>query len=107
MPREKFVTLTEQMFYILLCLQQECCGMDIMDRVRALTQDRVKVGPGTLYNLLEQFSTEGIIRHTKTEGKKRSYIITSKGSRLLEKEYRRIHQQAEDYRKLVTEKENS
>ena len=25
MAREKFSTLTEQMFYILLCLKDECC----------------------------------------------------------------------------------
>ncbi|MBQ3587374.1 MAG: PadR family transcriptional regulator [Oscillospiraceae bacterium] len=101
MPREKFVTLTEQMFYILLCLQEECCGTDIMDRVRKITAGRVNVGPGTLYNLLEQFSEEGIIRLTKTEGKKRSYIITAKGAALLEKEYARIQQQARDYEALV------
>ena len=101
MPREKFVTLTEQMFYILLCLQEECCGTDIMDRVRKITAGRVHVGPGTLYNLLEQFSEEGIIRLTKTEGKKRSYIITAKGAALLEKEYARIQQQARDYEALV------
>ena len=101
MPREKFVTLTEQMFYILLCLQEECCGTDIMDRVRKITAGRVNVGPGTLYNLLEQFSEEGIIRLTKTEGKKRSYIITAKGAALLEKEYARIQQQARDYEAQV------
>ena len=33
MAREKFQTLTEQMFYILLCLQRECCGVDVMARV--------------------------------------------------------------------------
>ena len=101
MPRAKFQTLTEQMFYILLCLQEECCGTDIMDRVRKITAGRVNVGPGTLYNLLEQFSEEGIIRLTKTEGKKRSYIITAKGAALLEKEYARIQQQARDYEALV------
>ena len=37
MPREKFQALTEQMFYILLCLKDECCGMDIMNRVEQLT----------------------------------------------------------------------
>ena len=52
MPREKFQALTEQMFYILLCLKDECCGMDIMNRVEQLTCGRVRVGPGTLYNLL-------------------------------------------------------
>ena len=55
MAREKFSTLTEQMFYILLCLREECCGMDVMARVNELTGGRVAVGPGTLYKLLEQF----------------------------------------------------
>ena len=54
MPREKFHTLTEQMFYILLCLRQECCGMDILDKVPQMTEGRVTIGSGTLYNLLEQ-----------------------------------------------------
>ncbi len=97
MPREKFVTLTEQMFYILLALKAECYGTDIMEKVSHMTAGRVNVGPGTLYNLLEQFSEEGIIKLTKIEGKKRSYIITEKGRQLLEKEYARIQQQATDY----------
>ncbi len=29
MPRERFKTLTEQMFYLLLCLREECRGMEI------------------------------------------------------------------------------
>ena len=53
MPRAKFQTLTEQMFYVLLCLKNECYGMDILDQVPAMTGGRVNVGSGTLYNLLE------------------------------------------------------
>ena len=56
MARAKFQTLTEQMFYVLLCLRQECCGMDIMEKVHEMTEGRVNIGPGTLYNLLDQFS---------------------------------------------------
>ena len=70
MPRAKFQTLTEQMFYILLCLKEECYGMDILDRVPAMTENRVRVGSGTLYNLLEQFLDEGFIRETKIEGRR-------------------------------------
>ena len=62
MAREKFQTLTEQMFYVLLCLREECCGMDLMERIRLLTSGRVSVGPGTLYNLLEQFGRNGFSR---------------------------------------------
>ena len=97
MPREKFQTLTEQMFYILICLQKECCGIDIMDMVRKMTDGRVNVGPGTLYNLLEQFTAEGIINLTKVQGKKRSYILTDKGRTLLDREYHRLRQQTRDY----------
>jgi len=96
--RAKFHTLTEQMFYTLLCLKEECCGMDILDRVPAMTNQRVNVGSGTLYTLLEQFVETGLIRETKTEGRRRSYILTDKGREMLEKECARITAQLADYR---------
>ena len=98
-PREKFQTLTEQMFYVLLCLRKECYGMPVM------TQGRVSVGSGTLYNLREQFSQAGMIRETKVEGRRRSYILTDKGREAVEKEYHRICAQAEDYRRAFGEEE--
>lgn len=101
MAREKFQTLTEQMFYILLCLRQECCGTDIMAQVQAMTQGRVSVGPGTLYNLLESFLTAGMIRETKVEGRKRSYLITESGEKALEEEYQRLMQLTADYRAVL------
>ena len=97
MAREKFQTLTEQMFYILLCLRQECCGTDIMAEINRLTGGRVTVGPGTLYNLLESFLEAGWIAGTKVEGRKRSYLITAAGRKALEDEYRRLLTLAADY----------
>ena len=101
MAREKFQTLTEQMFYILLCLRTELCGTDIMARVSALTKGRVSVGPGTLYNLLESFVQAGYIIETKVEGRKRSYLITEAGQKALEDEYRRLRTLAADYEALT------
>lgn len=103
MPRAKFQTLTEQMFYVLLCLKKECYGMDILDQVPAMTGDRVNVGSGTLYNLLEQFLDAGMIRETKVEGRKRSYILTEYGREILKKEYDRLCAQAQDYRSMFEE----
>lgn len=103
MPRIKFQTLTEQMFYILICLKDECCGTDIMEKVREITDGRIIIGPGTLYNLLEQFVYEEIICETKVEGRKRSYILTEKGRETLESEYNRIQKQTDDYRRLFWE----
>ena len=103
MPRAKFQTLTEQMFYILLCLRTERCGIDIMDTVQKLTAGWVSVGSGTLYNLLEQFQTEGLIRETKVEGRRRSYILTEKGRTMLQEEYDRICRRVDDYRRMMEE----
>ncbi len=100
MPRARLQTLTEQMFYTLLCLDTECCGIDILDRVPEMTGGRVRVGSGTLYTLLEQFLEEGFIRETRVEGRRRSYILTASGREVLEREYRRIIRQAEDYRRI-------
>ena len=97
MARAKFQTLTEQMFYILLCLKEECYGMDIMEQVSARTDGRVSMGPGTLYNLLEQFLEAEMIRETKVEGRRRSYILTEKGSEVLQREVNRLRKQLEDY----------
>ena len=97
MPRKKFKTLTEQMFYILLCLNNECRGVDILEMVKTMTNGRVNIGSGTLYDLLVQFTEENIIRETKVQGRRRSYIITEKGQQMLKKEYYRIRSQARDY----------
>lgn len=105
MARVKLQTLTEQMFYTLLCLKEECCGMDILDRIPAMTNRRVNVGSGTLYTLLEQFLEAEIIRETKVEGRRRSYILTDKGKEVLEKECARLTAQLADYRLIFGEEE--
>ena len=101
MPRPKFQTLTEQMFYILLCLKEECYGIDLFDRIAAITGGRVTVGSGTMYNLLEQFLEAEMIREVRAEGRRRSYILSDKGREMLEREYLRLRAQAADYEALL------
>lgn len=107
MARLKFQTLTEQMFYTLLCLKEECYGMDILDRVPAMTDQRVHIGSGTLYTLLEQFLEAGMIKETKVEGRRRSYILTEKGAEMLEREYARLLEQIRDYQRIFGEGEGT
>lgn len=94
------------MFYTLLCLNTECCGIDILDKIPAMTSQRVNIGSGTLYTLLEQFLDAGMIRETKAEGRRRSYILTDKGKDMLEREYERICSQAADYRSIFKKGES-
>ena len=106
MARAKFQTLTEQMFYTLLCLKEECCGMDILDRVPAMMGQRIKIGSGTLYTLLEQFLEAGMICETRVEGRRRSYVLTQKGRQMLQRECERLERQLEDYRRIFEEGED-
>lgn len=96
MAREQFQTLTEPMYYILLALTEECCGVDIMEKVRVISKGRVKVGPGTLYAMLSKFEENGVIRKTAEEGRRKSYIITEHGSEMLREEYDRLRTMVSD-----------
>lgn len=78
------------MYYILLALTQECCGVDIMEKVKQISNNRISVGPGTLYAMLAKFEEMGIIRPTAYKERRKSYIITDKGRHELQKEYQRL-----------------
>ena len=104
MAREKFQTLTEQMFYSLMCFNEECCGMDVMKKASDITEGRVNIGAGTLYNLIEQFAAAGLIQETKSEGRRKNYVLTKAGRRALSDEYDRLQKQSEDYRLTVQDR---
>lgn len=96
MAREQFQTLTEPMYYILLALTEECCGVDIMEKVKRISHGRVLVGPGTLYAMLAKFEENGVIRLTAAERRRKSYVITDVGREMLKKEYDRLKTMVED-----------
>ena len=95
MAREQFLTMTRAYVLILLALTEECCGVDIMERSE-IFRGRVTVGPGTLYAMLSKFEATGIIRRTAEEGRKKSYIITSHGKKMLSEEYDRLKRMIQD-----------
>lgn len=90
MAREQFQTLTEPMYYILLALMEECCGVDIMEKVKEISHGRVVVGPGTLYAMLAKFEENEVIQLTASEGRRKTYIITEVGREMLKQEYERL-----------------
>ncbi len=59
MARKQLQNLTEPMYYILLSLIEPRHGYAVMQNIRVITEDRVKVGPGTLYALISRFEKRG------------------------------------------------
>ena len=83
--------LTEPMFYVLMAfLHGEMCGIDVAAFVEKKTRGRVRLGPGTLYTLLNKFQDEELIEETEVEGRKRTYRLTSKGREAYEEELERL-----------------
>ncbi len=83
--------LTEPMFYVLMAfLHGEMCGIDVAAFVEKKTRGRVKLGPGTLYTLLNKFQDEGLIEEIEVEGRKRTYRLTAKGREAYEEELERL-----------------
>lgn len=111
MARVKFQTLTEPMYYVLLSLVNESCGVDIMDNVKVISNGRILIGPGTLYAMLPKFEEAGMIKQISLSGRKKSYKITEFGKEMLETEYMRLKVMSDDGKKIMEgiyeRKENS
>lgn len=104
MARERFQTLTEQMYYILLSLTEERYGYEIMQTISDQTSGRVKIGPGTLYALLSRFEKEELIKQVSDDGRRKTYIISEDGRKLLSEEYTRLRMLVEDGSRVLFNK---
>lgn len=85
-----YIPMTETGFYILFCLQAEMHGYNIIQTVNSMTNGEIQIGAGTMYGSLSKMEKDGLIRFTKEEGKRKSYIITELGKQILDIEIRRI-----------------
>jgi DNA-binding PadR family transcriptional regulator len=96
MAREQLKTLTEPMYYILLILSKPHHGYGIMQEVEKRTQGRVRIGAGTLYNLLSRFEEDDIIVQVSEDNRRKTYTLTDKGLDILGDEYQRLKQLVSD-----------
>lgn len=85
-----YVPMTETGFYILLCLQVEMHGYNIVQKVKDMTEGEVIIGPGTMYGTLSKMEKDGLIRFVRDEEKRRIYISTPLGNEILQLEIKRI-----------------
>ncbi len=91
MGNKRIEIVSESMFYTLMALLVgESSGTEIASKVETITNGRVKLGPATLYTILGRFEEEKVITETRTEGRKRFYILTEKGRKIYFDELSRL-----------------
>lgn len=93
--------MTETIFYTLLALLEPNHGYGIMKFVKELTNERVKMGTGTLYTMLGRLVDDQMITVvSETDGKK-TYQITTDGKAILVLEVSRLRSQCDNGEKIL------
>ena len=98
--RKVYVPMTETGFYILLCLQEEMHGYNIVQKVEKMTEGEIRISPGTMYGSLGKMEKDGLIKFIKEEDKRKIYHITDLGQEVLyleKKRIRRLFRNVEEY----------
>ena len=98
---KKYCPMTETIFYTLLALLTPNHGYGIMKFVRELTNERVKMGTGTLYTMLGRLVEDQMIIVLNEEDGKKTYQITEDGRAILMMELNRLRQQCENGEKIL------
>ncbi len=86
--------LTEAVYYILLALVEPLHGYGIMQQTARLSGGRLIISAGTLYGaistLLEKGWIEQVTNTNTTDSRRKEYIITSAGRKVLSEELERL-----------------
>ena len=86
----KYLPLTEATYYILLALTEPVHGYALMQKVGAMSEGTVRIGPGTLYGAFSKLQQEGLVKLAKEEDRRKCYALTDKGRELLTEQIRRL-----------------
>jgi DNA-binding PadR family transcriptional regulator len=81
---DHYLPLTEATCYILLALAEPLHGYALMQKVEAMSQGTVKIGPGTLYSAFSNLEKEGLILKVEERDRRKSYLLTAKGRQVLQ-----------------------
>jgi DNA-binding PadR family transcriptional regulator len=87
---EKYLPLSESTCYIMLALAEPAHGYAIMQKVEAMSQSTVKLGPGTLYGVLSTLEKEELIYKEKEEERRKVYALTPAGRQVLAAQIERL-----------------
>ncbi len=95
---DELLPLTPTVLHILLALaDQERHGYGIMQEVTAMTQNQVRMGPGTLYGSIKRMLKANLIEESDErpdpeldDERRRYYRLTVLGRRVLAAEARRL-----------------
>jgi DNA-binding PadR family transcriptional regulator len=92
----KYLPLTESTYYIMLTLVEPLHGYAVMQKIEEISKGTVKVGPGTLYGAFTSLEKEKLIVKVKEENRRKSYVLTPRGKKVLMNQIKRLEIMAQN-----------
>ena len=97
-------TLTDSSYLILLALLEPQHGYAIMKQVNELTNGKISIGPASMYTILKKMQKNKWITLEENSDRKKTYLITSSGLEILDRDIKRRKLLYKAGEKLVAEK---
>ncbi len=82
-PLDKHLPLTEATFYILLALVTPKHGYAVMQEAEEVSQNTVRLAPGTIYGALTALEYSKLITRVGADGRRKIYQVTDLGKQVL------------------------
>jgi DNA-binding PadR family transcriptional regulator len=86
----KYLPLTETTYFTLLALSEPLHGYGVMQKVEALSEGTVSIGPGTMYGAFTNLEKAGLIRAAGQEERRKYYALTPLGKQVLREQVARL-----------------
>ncbi|GAB3374404.1 PadR family transcriptional regulator [Massilia agri] len=86
----KYLPLSEATYYVLAALQEPLHGYALMQKVEAMSEGHVVIGPGTLYGAFSALEKQGLIEKVSEVERRKIYGLTGMGRQVLAEQVRRL-----------------
>jgi len=98
--QKTYLPMTETMFYILLSLRTPRHGYGVLLHVRKITDGRIELSAGTIYNSLSRLERDGMITLHNEADRRKTYKIQAPGRAVLRAEQQRLEELLRNARDL-------
>ncbi|MFC5551976.1 PadR family transcriptional regulator [Massilia aerilata] len=86
----KYLPLSEATYYVMAALDEPLHGYALMQKVEAMSEGQVAIGPGTLYGAFAALEKQGLIEKVSEQDRRKTYGLTDKGRLVLAEQVRRL-----------------
>jgi DNA-binding PadR family transcriptional regulator len=79
----KYIPMTETAYYILMVINEPLHGYGIIQKGEQITEGRIRIGAGTIYETLSKLEKDGVIDIVSVTERRKIYVQSDLGKQLI------------------------